>query len=126
MKAVLYISGITGTILLVFRLLGVFLHFPANDILLISGLILTGLIFLPCYIIDKYLQARKIENIIKNYEGRKKQPIKTTKGKEAKPKIKGWDMNNSPFRERKSGLTWGGGNIKGATAQRGTGRTFLR
>ncbi|MDX2432546.1 MAG: hypothetical protein QNK35_16525 [Bacteroides sp.] len=28
-------------------------------------------------------------------------------------------------RERKSGLTWGGGNIKGSNASRGTKRKFL-
>jgi len=39
---------------------------------------------------------------------------------------KGWGMNNSPFRKRKSGLTWGGGNIHASEASRKTRKSFLR
>ena len=39
---------------------------------------------------------------------------------------KGWGMNNSPFRERKAGLNWGGGNVHAANAKRNKGRGFLK
>lgn len=41
-------------------------------------------------------------------------------------KVKGWDMNTSPFRDRKSGLRWEGGNIKGVNAKRASRRRFLK
>jgi len=41
-------------------------------------------------------------------------------------KSNGWSMNNSPFRDRKGGLNWGGGNIHAAEASRKSRRSFLR
>ena len=38
----------------------------------------------------------------------------------------GWGMNNSPFRDRKSGLSWGGGNIHAANATRGRRKSFRK
>ncbi len=123
MKVLLYISGITGTILLALRLLGTVMDFQENDFFLISGLVLMGLVFLPLLLIDRYRHNRKINSIIKSYEGRdRKLPAVPKPGNSAK----GWSMNDSPFRERKSRLTWGGGNIKAAEASRGTRRSFLR
>ena len=40
-------------------------------------------------------------------------------------KIKGWSMNSSPFRERKSGASWGGGNIHGAVPKRENRKKFF-
>ena len=41
-----------------------------------------------------------------------------------RPRPKRADVDYS-LKERKSGLTWGGGNIKASEAKRGTKRTFL-
>ncbi len=123
MKEIIYISGVAGGLLLLFRLLGVFMDFPFNSLLLYSGLVLLVLVCLPLTLADKQRQNKKIEAIIKSYKGKKK---KVTELKRGNSKTKGWDMNNSPFRERRSGLTWGGGNIKGANASRGNKRSFLK
>jgi Ca2+/H+ antiporter len=42
----------------------------------------------------------------------------------SRPKPKRSDISFS-LKERKSGLTWGGGNIKGSEATRGTKRKFM-
>jgi len=123
MKEIIYITGVAGGLLLLFRLLGVFMDFPFNSLLLYSGLVLLVLVCLPLTLADKQRQNKKIEAIIKSYKGKKK---KVTELKRGNSKTKGWDMNNSPFRERRSGLTWGGGNIKGANASRGNKRSFLK
>jgi hypothetical protein len=123
MKFLMYISGITGILFLAMRLLGTVMEFQENSIFLIFGLILLGLIFMPLFILDRYRHNRKINNIIKSYEGRERKMPGHPKPVQGP---KGWSMNDSPFRERKSGLTWGGGNIRAAEATRGTRRSFLR
>jgi hypothetical protein len=127
MRTLIYTTGIMGGLLLVFWLIGTLTKFPWNDWLMISGLILLGLICLPLSFIDRYRYNKKIDEIIKSYKAkdRKITTIKI-KGQDSKSTPKGWDMNTSPFRERKSGLTWGGGNIKGANATRGNRRSFLK
>ena len=123
MKTAIYISGITGTILLMIRLLGIFLDFRRDDIVLISGLILLVLICIPLLLVDKHLHNKKIDRIIESYKGKEKDERET---KESGYSPKGWGMNDSPFRERKSGLSWGGGNMHAANASRGKRRSFLR
>jgi hypothetical protein len=122
MKSIMYISGILGGLLLVIRLIGTIAYFSFNDILLISGLVLIVLIFIPLSVIEKYRHNKKIKNIIQSYSD---EPGKHISVSSDKSKTKGWSMNSSPFRKRKSGLTWGGGNIKGANATRGTRKSFL-
>jgi hypothetical protein len=46
--------------------------------------------------------------------------------KKKKTGQKGLEPGKTSLRERKAGLVWGGGNIKGATATRGTRRRFLK
>ena len=46
MKIIMYISGITGILLLALRLLGTVMDFRENELMLIGGLILVGLVFL--------------------------------------------------------------------------------
>ena len=119
----MYISGIAGTLFLSLRLLGTVMEFRENNVFLITGLIMLGLLFLPLFILDRYRHNQKIGNIIKSYEGRERKIPESPKPGQGS---KGWSMNDSPFRERKSGLTWGGGNIKAAEVTRGTRRSFLR
>jgi hypothetical protein len=123
MRSFIYISGILGGLLLAIRLMGTITNFTYNDEFLISGLALIVLIFIPLSIVSRYKQNKKIDKIIASYKGTNKETIQFEKGKS---QTEGWGMNNSPFRERKSGLTWGGGNIKGANASRGTRRSFLK
>ena len=124
MKILILISGVSGTLLLTIRMLGIFIEFRGDDAVLIAGLVLLGLVFLPLFLIDKRRQEKKLDRIIKSYEGRDKEAPLPRTGDEGTRG--GWGMNDSPFRERKSGLTWGGGNIRAAEATRGTRRKFLR
>lgn len=123
MKTAIYLSGITGTLLLVLRIIGIMLEFPLNNVLLILGLVLLFIIFLPLIIIERYLSDKKIDKIIDTYKDTDRKTVHLEKGNS---ETKGWGISNSPFRERKSGLTWGGGNIKGASASRGTRKSFLK
>jgi len=104
MKASIYISGIAGVILIVLRLIGIYTESSYNDVILIMGLILLG-IFIILIIVDKSFHNRRINNIIQSHE-RKKADIRPVNKDESK--ASGWSMNDSPFRERKSGLTWAG------------------
>jgi hypothetical protein len=123
MKALLYLSGLIGILLLILRVIGIYTGFPYNDILLIAGLLLVFLVFIPLMIADRRRYNRKIRSIIEN-RNREKEDKKPLKKRE-KP-ASGWNLNNSPYRNRKSGLSWGGGNIKAAGAKRGNRRSFLR
>lgn len=123
MKTAIFLSGLTGTLLLLIRTIGIWLEFPLNKVYLILGLVMLLFIFIPLIIIDKYLHKKKMNSIIESFKSSDK---KNKKIKKTVSKTKGWGMNNSPFRERKSGLTWGGGNIKGANAKRGTRKSFLK
>jgi len=123
MKVAIYISGILGMMLLVGGIIGTMLEFPLNNVILFLGMGLLLLVYLPLNLIDKVRYNRKIKKIIESYKGTKRRPNEFKKGDK---KTKGWGMNDSPFRERKSGLTWGGGNIKGSNATRGTRKKFLQ
>lgn len=121
--AVIYVSGITGGILLIFRAIGIIAEFSANSFLLYSGLFLLFIVCIPTYLYDKHMQDEEIKHIIASYKGRKKKPLQIKKGNS---KIEEWGVNNPPFRDHSSGLNWGGGNIHAAAASRGTRRKFLK
>ena len=122
MKNMIYVSGIVGGLALVLRGIGIFAEFPFNDLLLAGGLALTSLA-LVLILVDRYRDKKQIDRIMDQpVEGRDQDKPSG----EEKPESGGWNMNNSPFRERKSGLTWGGGNIKAANASRGKRRKFLK
>jgi hypothetical protein len=123
MKIAIYLSGITGTLLLIIRITGIFLSLPSNRFFLISGLILLLVVFFPLLLIERYRYYSRIDKIIDSYKGKNR---KTDPAGNVTTETKGWNMNNSPFRERKSGVTWGGGSIKGANATRGTRKSFLK
>lgn len=124
MIAIVSISGTAGFVFLTTRLIGELKNFPNIKLFLIGGLILIIGISLPLIIIDRVRQKRKIDKIIYSYKD--SQANKKSKIPKGDSKTKGWSMNNSPFRDRKSGLTWGGGNIKGANATRGARKSFLK
>ncbi len=117
MRILIYISGILGGLLLMISLVGTINDFKFNAVFLISGLALIILIYIPLLIIEKYKHNKKIKSIIKSYSDK---PSKHNSISSGKSEIKGWSMNNSPYRKRKSGINWGGGNVHGANASRGT------
>ena len=98
------------------------MEFSLNSLILSVGLVLIGLVCLPLYFTDKYRQNKKIKKIIASHKGKDNQENMNTK----KAKIKGWDMNTSPFHERKSGVTYEGGNIYGKVGRRNSRRSFLK
>lgn len=116
MRNLTYISGILGGLLLVVSLIGSVTDFKYNNLFLVSGLVLIVLIFIPLVLTNKYRHTKKINSIIQSYSDKQSRHDPLPSGKS---EFKGWSMNNSPFRKRKSGVSWGGGNIKGANATRG-------
>ena len=99
------------------------MEFKLNKFVLIMAFVIIGLMIVS-FLINRYLYNKKIKGIIKHYKGyQKKEDVLNKKNKAT---TKGWGMNDSPFRERKSGLTWGGGNINGANAKSGTRKSCLK
>jgi hypothetical protein len=67
MKKIIYISGVTGGILLILSILGIFVEFSFNRHMLLSGLLLT-VISITFSLIYKYLQNQKIRNLLRKYK----------------------------------------------------------
>lgn len=122
MKTAIYLSGISGVLFLVTGIIGAMLDFSLNKMFLISGIVVLLISFI-LMIIDKYRHDKKIDSIIDSYKGKEKGTIHR---EERDSKSKGRGRNNPLIREHKSGLTWGGGNIHGANASRGTRKSFLK
>lgn len=115
-----YISGVTAMILFVVRFLGIFLDFPGNDFFLYAAIILLVLVCIPSYFISRYRNERNLEDPLNPLgDETNSKPAKDASGKSS------WGVNKSPFRQRKSGLTWGGGNVHASNAKRGKRRGFL-
>ena len=93
------------------------------QIIILSSIIIVALIVFLKIIFGKDYQSLKKENS-RHIDHRKIKTNHTANNKENLPK--GWDMNNSPFRARKSNATWGGGNIHGSVAKRGSRKPFLK
>lgn len=123
MKTSIIISIVSGTLLLIFRLIGVFSNSDMHELSLILAMVLIFCVTIPLIIIDRIQQNRKINAIINSYKGTNKSKEKLPEGSKI---TKGWGMNNSPFRDRKSSASWGGGNIKGANVTRGNRKSFLK
>ena len=124
MRILLYISGILGALLVILRVAGIYLEFPINDIFLYSGIALLCLLFIPLYIIDRVMRNRKINRIIRDFqEQEQRDQVVVESGSSATTR---WNMNGSPFRTRKSGLTWEGDNVHAATASRETRKVLVK
>lgn len=121
-KKIIYISGIAGVLLLVIRLLGIFIALPVKDIIFIAGLILLFVVCFPLLLIEKNKPYRSAQEEIQIRSASDEKH----NNKEKKKTYKSWGMNDSPYRSRKSGLTWGGGNITAANAKRASRRRFLK
>lgn len=129
MKTNIYISGFVAAFLLLGWLLAMLMGMPGHLLMLITGSIVLFLIYLPLVMRKRKIHRKRMKEIIQNYQNNidtsSKGKLQPENGHEASgnkttKKPKGWSMNDSPFRERNAGATWGGGNIHAANASRGS------
>lgn len=123
MKILIYVSGTAGVVLAIAGFISELYGSGPASILWITGLALILVFTLPLMIYSRLLEHRKIDEIIRAH---RENPKREGQGDAGKSRTQGWGMNNSPFRKRKSGLTWGGGNIHAANASRGNRKGFLK
>jgi len=123
MKIFIYISGISGLLLLTLSIVGIYMEFPLNDIFLLTGIILTVVIFIPFYSIDRYFRKRKIKRIIQAF---KDHEIKEEQITDRKVETKGLGMSDSVFRTRKAALTSSGENVHAENAAREPRKVLIK
>lgn len=123
MKNLFGLFGLVGIVIGVLILLGIYTNYSNLTIYILSGLLLMGLIYSILTFIQNYQRNKKIKKII---ESPKKKVISTSDKNKTPSKRTSSGLTNMSFRERKSGLTWGGGNIHGALAKRGNKKSFLK
>lgn len=99
------------------------IEFNINPATYIATFIVVGLLII-FFIVREILQHRKIKKIINS--SKKQAEEKGNSGPKAVEPFKKYSTNKISLKEHKSGLSWGGGNIKGAGASRGTKRQFLK
>ena len=123
MKVSIYFSVILGITFLTLRFIGLFLDLTYNKLFLTLGLILLIGVSLPLYLFERYKYRQKMNEIIRDHQ-MKNSKAKSSKSnsKPSREKIREYPS----FRDQKQGLKWGGGNIHGATASRGSKRGFLK
>ena len=123
MKVSIYFSVILGITFLTLRFIGLFLDLTYNKLFLTLGLILLIGVSLPLYLFERYKYRQKMNEIIRDHQ-MKNSKAKSSKrnSKPSKEKIREYPS----FRDQKQGLKWGGGNIHGAKASRGSKRGFLK
>jgi hypothetical protein len=91
----------------------------------LTGLLLFIGVILPVLLIRDIRQKRRIREILNSYINKDPDEEREPE-KDPTDLSMGWGMNNSPFRRRRSGLQWGGGNIKASEARRGERRSFRK
>ena len=122
MKKAIYISACLGTFLVIISYIGIkfqlgFIHWS-----LPLGVGLLLIVALPLFIIDYYDRSKKTKkDMMKHSLDKKVDHIHASK------QIKNKSIDGYPsFSERKRGLKWGGGNIHGSIAKRGSKKKFLK
>ncbi len=126
MKTYIYISGFVASFLLLGWLMAYLLGMSNHMLMLVAGSIVLFLIYLPLVWVKRKNHRKKMDEIIRAYQQQAKENSNRLHAEDAgqdeksSSERKGWSMNDSPFRDRKSGLTWGGGNIHAANASRGS------
>ena len=123
-RIIIFLSGFSGCLLLAFYILGLFADKSYDSVVLGIIVFLIFLICIPMIFFERYKQNRKIDEIIRAHKRVKKEKI--GRSNETGRKVKGWSINNSPFRDRKSGTTWSGGNIHGSIPKRGGRKGLFR
>ena len=118
MRNSIYISAIFGLISLAIGSVGFLIEFSNAKLFLLLGICILLLVSLPLYFTERSKYKKKKASILKKYQGEHTaRALKKTKKKH--------NPDYPSFRKQKSGLTWGGGNIHGSTAKRGSKRGFL-
>jgi hypothetical protein len=129
MKTTIYISGFVAAFLLLGWLTALLMGMSAHLLLLAAGSIVFLFLYLPMVMKKRKIHRERMQAIIQKYQNdrdvNKKTKLQTdhgpeVSGEETTHKKEGWTMNDSPFRERNAGVTWGGGNIHAANASRGS------
>ncbi len=121
MKTYIYISGFLSAFFFAGWIVAMLMGLPAHLVMLLAGAIILFLVYLPLVIRKRREHLDRMEEIINNYKSGESQEENNPTGKNSQ--TKGWSMNDSPFRERRSGATWSGGNIHAANVTRGTRRS---
>ena len=128
MKASIYFSIILGIAFLTLRFVGIFLDLSSNGLFLGLGLFFLIGVSLPLYFVDQHLYKKKIKKIIEGHRSDERQVNHSNEktSKEEPGLSKNSAQEYPSFRHKNQGLKWGGGNIHGSTATRGTKRRFLK
>ena len=121
MKKAIYISALLGAFLVFISYIGIKLELNFIHWMLPLGIGLLLIVALPLFIIDYFDRSKKM-NKDKNYRSLDKKVDHSHASTQTKKKsIEGYPT----FSQRKSGLEWGGGNIHGSSAKRGSKKKFL-
>lgn len=118
MKYFIHFSGVLGFIFLIFSFIEISIEQTSDYLFVFLGIGIWLLVTLPLYFIDRYRYNSRKQAIINTYKKGKKNKIETEYNKDNK-------VNYPSFRQQKSGLTWGGGNVHGSNAKRGYKKRFL-
>lgn len=122
MKKAIYFSAFSGIFFVLISVFGSKYDLEFIHLLLPLGIGLLLVVAFPLLLIDYFDRSKKI-NQPKNCEPHDKKTRASHSSMPTKKKsIKGYPT----FSQRKSGLEWGGGNIHGSSAKRGSKRGFLR
>lgn len=129
MKTTIYISGFVAAFLLLGWLTALLMGMPGHLLMLAAGSIVFLFVYLPLVMRKRKNHRERMKEIIQNYQNDRDtnskiklqtDPVQEVSGEKTTKKKEGWTMNDSPFRERNAGVTWGGGNIHAANASRGS------
>ena len=122
MKKAIYIAAFLGAFFILISYIGIKLQLNYIHWSLPFGIGLLLIVALPLFIIDYVDRSKKMKKD-RNRQHLDKRFSAGHASKESKKKsIEGYPT----FSQRKSGLEWGGGNIHGSSAKRGSKRGFLR
>ena len=121
MKKAIYISAFLGVLFILISYIGIKLELYFIHWSLPLGIGLLLIVALPLFIIDYVDRSRKMKKD-RNRQTLDKKFHTNKSSKETKKK----SVESYPtFSRKKSGLEWGGGNIHGSSAKRGSKRGFL-
>jgi len=121
MKKATYFSVLLAVLFLAISLISIFLEQNYHSLLLPLGIGCLLLVTLPLILVQFRDHSSKLRRQRKAHDN-------LTKKKGSNPeKVSAKSTPNYPsFGSRKSGLTWGGGNIHASTAKRGSKKRFLQ
>lgn len=119
MKNAIHLSATLGLAFLSLRFIGLFIDLTYNDQFLMIGLGVLLLVTLPLYLTERNRYKKMKESILKSFQKENKKEKNKERKTEQRP-------DYPTFRKQKSGLTWGGGNVHGSGAKRGSKRGFLK